>query len=77
LAEILSREPTTEEAAQFADDYRRFLARLEEPALRIVALRRLEGYSTQEIAETLGVSTKTVERKLQLIRAIWAEETTR
>jgi RNA polymerase sigma factor (sigma-70 family) len=77
LAEILSREPTPEEAAQFADDYRRFLARLQEPALRMVALRRLEGYSTREIAETLNVSTKTVERKLQLIRAIWGEETAR
>ena len=70
LAEILSREPTPEQAAQFADDYYRFLARLEEPKLQAVALRRLEGQTAREIARAMNVSTKTVERKLQLIRAI-------
>ena len=34
VAEVLSREPTPEEAARFADDYARFLDRLEDPALR-------------------------------------------
>jgi RNA polymerase sigma factor (sigma-70 family) len=77
LAEILSREPSPEQAAQFAEDYYRFLARLKEPALRAVALRRLEGQSTREIAHALNVSTKTVERKLQLIRAIWTEDNPR
>ena len=77
LAEILSREPTPEQAAQFADDYYRFLARLEEPTLRAIALRRLEGQSAREIAQALNVSTKTVERKLQLIRAIWTEDNPR
>ncbi len=77
LAEVLSREPAPQEVAQFADDYRQFLARLQEPSLRIVALRRLEGQSTREIAQMLNVSTKTVERKLQLIRAIWSQEGSR
>jgi DNA-directed RNA polymerase specialized sigma24 family protein len=74
LAEVLDREPTPEEVARFADDYRHLLARLRAPSLRSVALQRLEGLSTREIAESLNVSTKTVERKLQLIRAIWSEE---
>jgi DNA-directed RNA polymerase specialized sigma24 family protein len=72
VAEVLSREPTPEEVAGFADDYNRFLDRLRDPALRSVAIRRLEGHSTQEIARTLNVSTKTIDRKLQLIRAIWS-----
>jgi DNA-directed RNA polymerase specialized sigma24 family protein len=74
VAEILSREPTPEEVARFADDYTRFLDRLKDPALRSVALRRLEGQSTQDIARALNVSTKTIDRKLQLIRAIWSRE---
>jgi DNA-directed RNA polymerase specialized sigma24 family protein len=74
VAEILGREPSPEAIAEFADDYTRFLARLEDPALRSVALRRLEGHSTPEIARALEVSTKTVERKLQLIRAIWSRD---
>ncbi len=77
LAEVLRREPTPEEVVQFADDYERFLARLQEPTLRTVALRRLDGQSTPEIAQALNVSTKTVERKLHLIRAIWIEESSK
>jgi DNA-directed RNA polymerase specialized sigma24 family protein len=77
LAEVLSREPTSDEVAGFAENYHRFLARLEEPPLRTIALRRLEGQTTREIAHALNVSTKTVERKLQLIRAIWSEESSR
>jgi RNA polymerase sigma factor (sigma-70 family) len=77
LAEVLSREPTPDEVAGFAEDYHRFLARLQEPPLRTIALRRLEGQTTREIARALDVSTKTVERKLQLIRAIWSEKSSR
>lgn len=77
LTDVLSREPTPEEVALFADDYYRFLERLQDPTLRTVALRRLEGRSNQEIAQLLNVSTKTVERKLQLIRTIWSQESQR
>jgi RNA polymerase sigma factor (sigma-70 family) len=77
VAEILSREPTPEEVARFADDYTQFLDRLKDPALRAVALRRLEGQSIPEIAQALNVSTKTVDRKLQLIRAIWSRNNVR
>jgi DNA-directed RNA polymerase specialized sigma24 family protein len=74
LGEVLSREPTPEAVARFADDYQRFLARLQDPALRAIALRRLEGQSAPQIAAAARVSTKTIERKLRLIRAIWSEE---
>lgn len=74
VAEVLSREPTPEDAARFADDYNRFLDRLKDPTLRSIALRRLDGQTTQEIARALDVSTKTIDRKLQLIRAIWTED---
>jgi DNA-directed RNA polymerase specialized sigma24 family protein len=77
VAAVLGREPTPEEVARFADDYTRFLDRLTDPALRDVAMRRLEGHSTQEIAQALDVSTKTIDRKLQLIRAIWSQDNPR
>jgi DNA-directed RNA polymerase specialized sigma24 family protein len=77
VAEVLSREPTPEEVAGFADDYTRFLDRLKDPALRSIALRRLDGQSTQEIARALNVSTKTIDRKLQVIRAIWSQDNPR
>lgn len=72
VVEVLSREPSPEEVAGFAEDYARFLERLDDPTLRQIAQRRLEGHSSAEIAAELNVSTKTVDRKLQLIRAIWS-----
>jgi RNA polymerase sigma factor (sigma-70 family) len=77
LARFLSREPTPEDAARFAERYERLLGRLEDPTLKAIALRRLEGYSSEEIAAALGTSARTVDRKLALIRAIWQEEAER
>ncbi len=74
LAGFLSREPTPEIAAQFAEEYDRLLAKLHNPSLRTIALRTLEGHGAEEIARELGTSSRTVHRKLELIRALWAEE---
>ena len=74
MTRVLSSEPTPEVAAQFAEDYERLLAKLEDPTLKTVALRRLEGSSREEIASELGTSVRTVDRKLILIRLMWQEE---
>lgn len=77
LARFLSRDPSPEEAAQFADQYDRLFERLDDPTLKTVALRRLEGYSSEEIAAELGTSARTVDRKLGLVRALWQDEAAR
>jgi DNA-directed RNA polymerase specialized sigma24 family protein len=74
VSQFLSREPSPEDAAAFAEDYERLFERLTNPILRQIALRRLEGCSSEEIAAELSVSARTVDRKLQLIRALWEEE---
>jgi DNA-directed RNA polymerase specialized sigma24 family protein len=74
LAGFLSREPTPEAAAQFADDSERLLDKLNDATLRSIALRKLEGHTSEEIAEALGTSIRTVERKLRVIRVLWEEE---
>ncbi|MFN8858477.1 MAG: ECF-type sigma factor [Planctomycetaceae bacterium] len=70
-----TRPPTPAEAAQFADDMRALMDRLdqEDPTqrLRQVALWKLEGYTDQEIARRLRCSRKTVCVRLSLIRALW------
>jgi len=73
VAQFLSREPAPEAAVQFADDLDRLLAGLENPGLKTIALRKLEGYSTEEIAAELGISPRSVDRKLQFIREMWRE----
>jgi DNA-directed RNA polymerase specialized sigma24 family protein len=74
LVNALEREPGPEDAIRVADDLERLLGRLENGMLRTVALRKLEGFDVQEIAHELGTSTRTVERKLRLIRATWVQE---
>jgi DNA-directed RNA polymerase specialized sigma24 family protein len=74
VSQFLSREPSPEDAAAFTEDYERLFARLTNPTLRQIALRRLEGCSSEEIGAELAVSARTVDRKLQVIRALWEEE---
>lgn len=45
--------------------------------VRTVALLRLMGHKNREIAEHLGCTERKVERKLQLVRAVWEEEVAR
>jgi DNA-directed RNA polymerase specialized sigma24 family protein len=74
LTQFLSREPSPEDAVLLAENYERLLAKLEDPVLKSVALQKLDGQSVEEIASAMGVTTRTVGRKLHLIRAIWEEE---
>jgi DNA-directed RNA polymerase specialized sigma24 family protein len=50
------------------------LDRLGDDELRQIALWRLMGYSNREIADMKGCSERTIERKLELIRAIWDQD---
>ena len=45
-----------------------------EPDLRSYALLRLMGHKNREIADQFGCTERKVERKLQLIRAVWDQE---
>ena len=52
----------------------RLLDRLSDETLRNVALWRLEGFSNDEIAGKLDMTTRSVERKLNRIRQLWSDE---
>lgn len=49
------------------------IEQLPEPMLRSIALMRLEGLSVEEIAGSLDVVPRTIERKLARIRQIWLD----
>jgi DNA-directed RNA polymerase specialized sigma24 family protein len=74
VAEFLGREPSPQDVVCFSEDLEKRLGQLKDAALKSIAVRKLEGYGIPEIAAELGASTRTVERKLRLIRAIWEEE---
>jgi DNA-directed RNA polymerase specialized sigma24 family protein len=73
LADFLSREPTPEDAARFSEACDHLFDRLEGPTLKTIALRKLHGYTNAEIGRELGITSRTVDRKLRLIRAVWEE----
>ena len=74
LEEVVGREPSPEFAAQVAEACQRLLDGLADEELRTIAVRKMEGWSNDEIAAGLGYVGRTVERKLRLIRHIWAKE---
>ena len=67
-------EPSPELAVMVVDQYRRLREGLRTEALRQVLDLRLEGYTREEIADSLGCAERTVRRKLELIREAWLQE---
>lgn len=67
-------ELTPQFLCTLAEEHQRLLGLLRDDALRRIALLRMEGYTDEEIASEMGVSLRTVERKLQLIREQWTKE---
>ena len=61
-------------AAEAVEQCTTLLDSLEDETLRQIANWKLEGFTNDEIASKLGVTTRTVERKLKLIRRKWSEE---
>ncbi len=69
---VVEPHPKATEQLPFA--VRELLGKLDDDDLRRVAMDRLARYTYKEIAERMGISMKTVERKVKLIREIWKQE---
>jgi RNA polymerase sigma factor (sigma-70 family) len=74
IEQIATAEPTPEFAALVADECRRLLASLADERQRQIAILRMEGYTSEEIAQHLGCGLRSVVRKLDLIRKTWLAE---
>ena len=74
IAAALGKEPTPEIAAGVAETCQVMLDKLGDERLREIAVMTLEGDTTADIAQKLGCVRRTIERKLERIREIWAKE---
>jgi DNA-directed RNA polymerase specialized sigma24 family protein len=74
LNHVIGQEPSPELAALMAEQCQRLLTGLGDRQLRQVALWKMEGFTTEEIAAKLDCAPRTIERKLQVIRNLWSRE---
>jgi RNA polymerase sigma factor (sigma-70 family) len=73
-SDVVAPEPTPETIAIMNEQLEFLLSSLRDDTLRLITLRRLEGFSNAEIATELDISERTVERKLNLIRGDWQKQ---
>jgi DNA-directed RNA polymerase specialized sigma24 family protein len=74
LSDLIGKEPDPKFAAEMAEQFAELMDLLDsagDPDLKEIALKKMEGASTEEIAASLGCVRRTVERKLVLIRSLW------
>jgi len=74
VEQFLGVDPTPEFAVEVIDLLEHLISKYEDPNLRLIVQRKLEGQSHQEIAHELSCSTRTVIRKLNLVRQEWEED---
>ncbi len=74
LDQVPDNAPTPELLVALAEQHERLMSLLEADGLRQIAIWKLEGYTNEEIAQRVGVTCRSVERKLQRIRRLWAKE---
>ncbi len=66
-----SQSFSPEDLAIFREEHQRLMHRLANQTLMQVAIMRLEGHKSRDIADAFAKSDRWVRRKLTLIRAIW------
>lgn len=66
--DLLSREPTPDEALHLVETIHEILSELPKEAQRKVVLLRLQGYSTSEIASSVELSVERVRQILRWVR---------
>jgi RNA polymerase sigma-70 factor (ECF subfamily) len=69
IMEVLDTEPDPETVVAFADQLKTFLSKFSEQEQQIIELR-LQGHTSEEIAEKLGTYDRKVRRVLERIHAV-------
>lgn len=71
-ARVIDSAPTPDLVAEMQEQYRRLLDCLPDELLRTLAVEKMHGTTNARLAKQLDLSTRTIERKLELIRKFWS-----
>jgi RNA polymerase sigma factor (sigma-70 family) len=74
IAQVIGDDPTPEFAAEMAEQVGNLFQMLTDPELRALARGKMEGYTNEELAKKHECSSRTIERRLRLIRKKFTEE---
>ncbi len=74
INELLGDTPTPDSLVEMEEEKNRLLAILRDDSLRQVTVLRMQGYNQKEIADQLGVTSRTIQRKFDLIRNAWQSQ---
>jgi RNA polymerase sigma-70 factor (ECF subfamily) len=69
IASLLGAEPSPEAQVAFLDQLEHFLGQLEPQQRQIVELR-MEGFSNEEICQTLGIHDRKIRRVIEKVRVL-------
>lgn len=72
--EVIADQPTPEFLAMIEEEHARLLEVLRDDVQRDIVRCRLAGYGNEQIAKEIGISLRSVERKLRIIRDAWMQE---
>jgi DNA-directed RNA polymerase specialized sigma24 family protein len=75
--ELCDEAPTPEMACALEEQANRLIGILDRDDLKQIALWRIEGLTVDDIAGRLSLTTRSIERKLKLIRKSWSRELSR
>ena len=74
LIAMIGDEPTPEFVGDLIEELRQLVELLPEEEIKRIAILQLEGMETTEIAEKLGINLRRVQRRVQVIHALWREK---
>lgn len=68
----LAEGPSQDSMVSFVDSFQHLVQKIHDPLNRRIAVLKLQGLSNREIAKQLNILARSVDRKVQLIRAVWS-----
>ncbi len=74
IEQIVDQAPTPEGAAVLVEEFEHRIKQLDNSELREIAVAKMQGETSAEIAHNRRCTLRTIERKLLLIRKIWQQE---
>jgi DNA-directed RNA polymerase specialized sigma24 family protein len=74
LQDYIGVEPSPSFALEVVDELERLMKSLDDPTLGTIVERKLGGFTNDDIAAELGITSRTVMRKLKRIRQEWRSD---